>query len=149
MPTEQPPTSPVSTSLECGARFSPTGGGELRVTGRFPSAASAADQVVNGSVEIAATHGRARGVVTPQAEAFLVRDGRIVTLPAPQDAIGRSLDIAEGTVERLPAIATLVPCAGGDTLRAGTYELYVRVVVNHDDGTRADSLGGPWPLEVR
>jgi hypothetical protein len=25
----------------------------------------------------------------------------------------------------------------------------VRVVLNHDDGSRTDSIGGPWPLEVR
>jgi hypothetical protein len=143
------PTSPGAASLECGARFGPTAGGELTVTGRFPAAASAAAQMVDGTVEIAANRSAARGVVTPQAEAFLVREGRIVTLPVPQDAVGRTLNLTEGSVERMPAMVTLVPCSGGDALATGTYDLYVRVVLNHDDGTRTDSLGGPWALEVR
>jgi hypothetical protein len=49
----------------------------------------------------------------------------------------------------MPATASLVPCSGGGVLATGTYDLYVRVVLNHDDGTRTDSFGGPWPLEVR
>jgi len=57
-------------------------------------------------------------------------------------------------VERLPAQATLSPCdpAGGSadgSLRPGTYELYVRVMLNHDDGSSLEAIGGPWPLEVR
>ena len=119
------------------------------MTAHFPGAVSADQQMVKGTVSVKASKGVARGVVTPQAEAFLVRDGRIVTLPAPQDAVGRSLDLAHGRVERMPAIATLVPCSGGGALAEGTYDLYVRVVLNHDDGTRVDSLGGPWRLEVR
>ena len=149
MTTNRPPRSPGPATLECGARFGPAAGGELTVIGRFPTAVSAAEQMVNGTVEIAVKSSAARGVVTPQAEAFLVREGRIVTLPVPQDSVGRSLDLTEGSVERMPAMATLVPCSGGDALATGTYDLYVRVVLNHDDGTRADSLGGPWPLEVR
>ena len=146
--TDLPPMSPGPGSLECGARFDPATGGALSVTGRFPAAASADEQMVHGTVEIVAL-GAAQGVVTPQAEAFLVREGRIVTLPVPQDSIGRRLDLTEGSVERMPAMAALVPCSEGDMLASGTYDLYVRVVLNRDDGTRADSLGGPWPLEVR
>ncbi len=149
MTTDRPPPSAGPVSLECGAQFRAQAGGQLTVTGHFPTAASAAEQVVIGTVELAA-HGRAaRGVVTSQADAFLVRDGRIVTLPVPQDSIGRRLDLTEGSVERMPAIAALVPCSGGDAVKTGTYDLYVRVVLNHDDGTRTESLGGPWPLEVR
>jgi hypothetical protein len=147
--TTEPPTSPGPVSLECGARFGPPTAGELTVKGRFPATASAAEQVVDGTVEIAARRGAARGVVTPLAEAFLVGDGRVVTLPVPQDAVGRSVNLTEGSVERLPAMASLVPCSGADTLPSGTYVLYVRVVLNHDDGTRTDSVGGPWPFEVR
>ena len=118
------------------------------MAGRFPATASANERMVNGTVEVAAKGSAAWGVVTPQAEAFLVREGRIVTLPVPQDVVGRSLHLTAGGVVRMPAMATLVPCAGG-ALSTGVYDLYVRVVLNHDDGTRADSLGGPWPLEVR
>jgi len=70
-------------------------------------------------------------------------------LPMPQDAVGQSLELADGKVERMPAMATLVPCSGGGVLASGTYDLYVRVVLNLDDGSWVDSLGGPWPLEVR
>ena len=143
------PSSPGPATLECGQALRPSTGGVLTVTAHFPGAVSADQQMVKGTVAVKASMGVARGVVTPQAEAFLVRDGRIVTLPAPQDAVGRSLDLAHGRVERMPAIATLVPCSGGGALAEGTYDLYVRVVLNHDDGTRVDSLGGPWRLEVR
>jgi hypothetical protein len=143
------PASPAPGVLECGARFASTPGGALSVTGRFPTAARAGEQMVAGTVAVAAKRGEARGVVTPQAEAFLVRDGRIVTLPVPQDAVGQRLDLTDGSVQSMPATVTLVPCSGDGVLPAGSYDLYVRVVLNHDDGTRADSLGGPWPLEVR
>jgi hypothetical protein len=143
------PTSPVPAGLECGAPVGPTTEGELTVTGHFPAAVSVDEQMVTGTVAVAANRSQARGVVTPQAEAFLVHDGRIVTLPMPQDSVGRRLDLAGGRVEQMPATASLVPCSGGGVLATGSYELYVRVVLNHDDGSRADSLGGPWPLEVR
>ena len=146
--TSDLPTSPDPGVLECGAAVLPTGG-VLTLTGHFPSAVSAKEQTVEGTVAVAAKRGKVRGVVTPQAEAFLVRDGRIVTLPMAQDAVGQSLDLADGKVEKMPAMATLVPCSGGGVLTPGTYDLYVRVMLNHDDGTRVDSLGGPWPLEVR
>ena len=149
MTTDLPPTSPGPATLECGARFVPSPGGELTVTGRFPLAVFAAEQMVDGTVEIAASGSAARGVITPLAEAFLVREGRVVTLPVPQDSVGRRLSLTEGSVERMPTTASLVPCSGGDLLEPGTYDLFVRVVLNHDDGTRADSLGGPWPIEVR
>ena len=99
------------------------------MTGSFPTAVSAEEQLVTGTVAVAATGREARGVVTPQAEAFLVRDGRIVTLPMPQDAVGQRLDLTDGKGEQLPASATLVPCSGGGALATGTYDLYVRVVL--------------------
>ncbi len=143
------PASPGPGVLECGAPFEPTTGGELTVTGRFPAAVSPDEQVVSGSVEVAAKQGEAGGVVTPQAEAFLVRDGLVATLPVPQDSIGMTLDLADGKVERMPATASLAACSGDGALGTGTYDLYVRVVLNHDDGSRTDSLGGPYPVEVR
>ena len=143
------PASPSSGALECGAPFEPTKRGVLTVTATFPAAVSAEEQLVSGTVAVAATGREARGVVTPLADAFLVREGRIVTLPMPQDAVGQELDLTDGKREELPASATLVPCSGGHALAAGTYDLYVRVILNHDDGSRSESLGGPWPLEVR
>ena len=34
-------------------------------------------------------------------------------------------------------------------LPAGRYDLYVRVVLNHDDGTASESIGDPRPLVLR
>lgn len=149
MTTDLPLNTSDSGSLECGARFEAPPAGALTVTGRFPASVSADEQVVDGTVELVAKRSAAAGVVTPMAEAFLVREGRIVTLPMPQDAVGRRLNLAVGSAEQMPASLTLVPCAGEGVLATGTYDLYVRVVVNDDDGTRADSLGGPWPIELR
>ena len=140
--------SPGPADLECGAPFGPTTRGVLTVTGRFPDAVSTGAQRLSGTVSVAATGREARGVVTPQAEAFLVREGRIVTLPLPQDSLGRRLDLADGRVERMTAMVSLLPCSGG-VLTPGPHDLYVRVVLNHDDGSRTGSIGGPWPLEVR
>lgn len=148
-----PPTSP--TALECGRPFRPPSGGGLTLTGRFPTVVSSSEQTVAGTVEVASDSEVVRGVVTPSADVFLVRDGRIATLPLPQDLVGMRLTLAEGEVERLPAQATLSPCDPGGSaavdgsLRRGTYELYVRVVLNHDDGSSLEAVGGPWPLEVR
>lgn len=141
------PTSPVPGALECGARVGRTGG-PLTLTGRFPGAAAVGGQQVDGTVTFSARSG-AQGVVTPQAEAFLVRDGRIVTLPLAQDASGRRVDLADGREASVAATVGLVPCSGEGTLSPGTYELYARVVLNLDDGSRSGSLGGPWPLELR
>lgn len=142
------------TALDCGRPFRlPTGGG-LTLTGRFPTVASSSQRGLSGTVEVGSEKEVVRGVVTPSADVFLVRDGRIATLPLPQDLVGMRLELPPGRIEILPAEATLSPCdPGGDaadaSLLPGTYELYVRVVLNHDDGTSRESIGGPWPLEVR
>ena len=141
--------SPSPAALECGASFVPTEEGALTLVARFPSAVSAREESVSGTVAVAANHTAARGVVTPLADAFLLRDGHVVTLPMPQDSLGQVLDLAAGAVERLPATASLLPCAGDGVLAPGTYDLWVRVVLNHDDGSHTDSFGGPCPLEVR
>ncbi len=137
------PTSPTPAVLECGAPFKQTRSGPLTMNGDFPTRVSATEHMVTGTVSVISAFSEARGVVTHQAEAFLVRDGRIVTLPMPQDSIGQRLDLTDDEVSQLPAAATLVPCAGG-ALAMGSYDLWVRVVLNYDDGSRADSLAGPW-----
>lgn len=55
------PTSSGSPGLECGALFEEAAAGDLTVTGRFPAAVPARQQVVNGTVDIAATGSEARG----------------------------------------------------------------------------------------
>lgn len=138
-----------SHALECGAPVPPTPDRVLEVTGDFPAAVEAGAQLLSGTVAITARQpAAARGVVTPQADVFLVRDGRVATLPLPRDSVGRQVDLSDGGVETLSAYGALVPCGGGDALPIGAYEVHVLVVLNHDDGSRTESLGGPWPLTV-
>lgn len=135
--------------LECGQPFRPPAGGGLTLTGSFPATVRAGEPAVTGTVEVTSRK-EARGVTSPGADVFLVRDGRVATVPVPQDAIGVRWDLAPGRTERLPAEATLVSCdPGGGTVPPGTYELYARVLFTPDDGVGVESFGGPWPLEVR
>ena len=142
------------TDLQCGQPFRQPSAGGLILTGRFPSVVGSSEQVVSGSVEVASENKVVRGVVAPSADMFLVRNGRIATLPLPQDLVGMRLEVGPGKAERLPGRAALSPCdpsagAGDGSLHAGTYELYARVLLNHDDGSTSESIGGPWPLELR
>ena len=146
----------VHSANDSGVRrpFRPPSATGLTLTARFPTGVSASEAAVSGTVEIASEVEVVRGVVAPQADVFLVRHGRIATLPLPQDLVGMRLELAPGRVERLPAQATLSPChPGGDAadgpLHPGIYELYARVVLTHDDGSSLESIGGPWPLAVR
>ena len=134
--------------LACGAPFSTPPAGPLAVIGDFPTVVSSDEPQLTGSVQVSPSRGEVHGVVTPLADGFLVREGHVVTLPLAQDAVGRPLDLEGGRVERLPVVVSLVPCAGGGVLPRGGYELYVRVVLNLDDGSRSESFGGPWTLEV-
>lgn len=144
------PATPTAGALECGARIHPEHG-LLRLTGRFPVSAPAGAQQVDGTVRVTArtTAGSVKGaVVSPRADAFLVRDGRIVTLPLAQDSVGRRVDLADGREVSLPVTAGLVACSGEGTLAPGAYDLYARVVLILEDGSRTDSIAGPWPLQV-
>lgn len=138
------------TVLECGKPFRPPPtGGPLTLAGRFPAAAQAGEREVTGTVE-ATGRVAVRGVVAPHAEVFLVRHGRVATVPVPQDLAGVRWDLARGKTERLPGEATLVSCdPAGGPVPPGTYELYARVVFTPDDGAGVESFGGPWSLEVR
>ncbi|MFV2088649.1 hypothetical protein [Micromonospora sp. LOL_021] len=144
------PAPTTSTDpLGCGQPFETSGDGVLTVDGRFPSTASGTDRAVTGTVEV--TGRRAvRGVVSPRAEVFLVRQGAVAAVPAAQDLIGVQWDLAVGDVEQLPGDVPLVSCEpAGGPVPAGDYELYARVVIVPADGTdRLVSFGGPWPLRV-
>ena len=148
--TRGAPVATVSSTggIACGQEFRAPGGGELTMVAKFPASVAAAAGVVTGTVEV--TGRRAvRGVVSPRAQAFLVRDGRVVSTPMAQDLSGVRWDLAAGGVERLPADAVLVSCEpGGGPLPAGRYELWARLVLTPDDGPGVTSVGGPWPLEI-
>jgi len=138
-----------TTTLRCGQPFAPPAAGPLTLTGRFPASAAAGAEAVTGTVE-ANSRVAVRGTVLPRADVFLVRDGRIVTIPMPQDAMAVRWDLAPGRTEQLPAEVTLVSCEpGGGSVPAGTYQVYARVVLTPDDGPGVASFGGPWPIQVR
>jgi hypothetical protein len=83
-----------------------------------------------------------------RAEAFLVRDGLLVTLPLPQDSVGVLWDLVPGATKSVPAEASLVSCATGAALEPGSYDLFVRVVLAPDEGGQVESVGGPWSVRV-
>jgi hypothetical protein len=147
--TVDPPPVVGVTALGCGQPFNRPSGGGLTLTGRFPATASAGERAVTGTVEVTSAVA-VRGVVAPRADVFLVRDGRVATMPVPQDALGIRWDLAPGKIERLPGEATLMSCdPGSGSVHPGTYELYARVVLTPDDAAGVESFGGPWPLQVR
>ncbi|MER7166499.1 hypothetical protein ABT336_10600 [Micromonospora sp. NPDC000207] len=150
---EPAPVDPTGVTgpavVACGQALRPTTAGGLTVTGRFPATVSAGRQVVEGEVEVE-SRDAVRVVAPGAADVFLVREGRVVALPGPQDAVGVRWDLRPGEARTLPGGVPLVLCeSGGGPAPAGSYELYARVVVTTDEGAVVESYGGPWPLTVR
>lgn len=134
--------------LGCGQPLRLPANGALSLDARFPGTTQGTNQMVTGTVEVTSQRD-VRGVVSQQAEMFLVRDDRVVGVPLAQDLLGVQIDLAAGEVERLPADATLISCEpDGGPVPPGDYELYARVVVTPDDGAALVSFGGPWPIQV-
>ena len=134
--------------VACGRAFKRPASGDLRLTGRFARRVPAGRPIVNGTVEITAEKA-VRGVAAAAADAFLVRGGRVVTTPLPQDAVGVRWDAAAGEKKTVPAVASLLSCEpGGEPLAPGDYELYAAFVLTPDGGAPTTAYGGPWPLTV-
>ena len=134
--------------VACGSPFQLPAPGDLRLTGRFAKRVPASEQIVRGTVEVTAEKA-VRGVAAAAADAFLVRDGRVVTTPLPQDAVGVRWDAAAGERKSVPAVASLLSCEpGGKPLAPGDYELYAQFVLTPDDEGATMAYGGPWPLTV-
>ena len=149
MQPEQPQAASQAGEVTCGRPFQPPSPGELRLTGRFAERAPADRQIVSGTVEVTAEKA-VRGVAAAAADAFLVRAGRVVTMPLAQDAVGVRWDLGAGESKRVPATASLVSCEpGGGPLPPGDYELYAQFVLTPDDGEPTPAYGGPWPLRVQ
>jgi hypothetical protein len=147
--SEQSQTASQPGEVACGRPFQLPASGELRLDGRFPKSVPAGQQTVHGSVEVSSEQAR-KGVAAAAADAFLVRKGRVVTTPLPQDAIGVRWELAPGEKKRVPAIASLLSCEqGGGPLAPGDYELYAQFVLTPDAGAPATAYGGPWPLTVK
>src|SRR3954452_2720107 len=137
-----------TAALECGQPFQPPAKGLLTLTGRFPATAVPGAETLTGTIDVTGRDA-VQGVVAPRADVFLVRDGRIATLPLVQDSMGVLWNLAPGQTEHIPGDAALISCESGVALAPGTYELFVRVVLAPDSGGPVESFGGPWPLEVQ
>ncbi len=144
----EPEPVSATTAVDCGQPFSLPPGGALALTGQFPAEVPAGEQILSGTVEAVSSQ-ELHGVTPPGADVFLVRDGRVVTTPLPQDAMGILWAVAAGQSKSLPAEASLASCDTGEPLTPGSYELYARLTVIPDEGGSVESFGGPWELEVR
>lgn len=117
--------------------------GKLRLSAKFPESAPAARQVLTGTVEVTA-ESPVSGVAAQNASAFLVRHGRVVTAPLPQDAVDVRLELAAREKKSVQATASLMSCEhGGGALQAGDYEIYAEFVLIADDGRPTPAYGGP------
>jgi hypothetical protein len=141
-PTAEPARPRV---LACGAEFPPPASGVLDLAGRFPATAAASGGgTVAGTVEVTSPR-PVRGVVGRNAEVFLVRDGRIASVPGVHDSVGILLDLEPGEVHEMPGATDLASCAA---LAPGTYQVYARVSFAPDREMPTDSYGGPWPVQL-
>ena len=144
-------TEPVArpAALDCGEQFQLPSPGPLTLTPHFPATVGRDPQPVTGSVD-ATSNAAVHGVGPGRAEAFLVRDGRVVTMPVAQDSVGVLWDLAPGAVRTVPADVAVVSCEGdGTELEPGAYQLYVRVVLTPGDGPPVASYGGPSPVQLQ
>jgi hypothetical protein len=139
-----------SGEVACGRPFKLPASGGLRFTGRFAESVPAGQQTVSGTIEVTSREA-VRGVAAPAADVFLVREGRVVTMPVvAQDAVGVRWDLAAGETKTVAAMASLVSCEPeGGPLPPALYELYARVVLTPDDEAAQRAFGGPWPLHAR
>ncbi|MFL6101575.1 MAG: hypothetical protein ACJ71T_16635 [Actinomycetales bacterium] len=138
--------------LRCGQSFHRAPAPQLVVSGQFPASVVAGEQSLVGRVRVSARAGGVAGVVTPAADVFLVRANRVATLPVAQDSVGVPLRLNGGYSHEFTARAALTSCDPSlpdQALSPGRYDVYARVTVNREDGSRVESFGGPWPLEIQ
>lgn len=142
----------AQTLVQCGQTFQRPPAPQLVVSGRFPASVSVSAQSLVGQVRVSARAGGIAGVVTPAADVFLVRDNRVATLPLAQDSVGIPIRLDGGDSHDFAARASLTSCdpsLSDATLGKGRYDIYARVTVSREDGTRVESFGGPWPLVIQ
>lgn len=123
----------------------------LVMTGEFPPRFDrGGDGTFAGTVKVTSTGPRFSGVTSPEADVFVARAGKVVTMPLAKDLIGQPFDLAPGASAVFTARGSIRPCAAGagELLPAGRYDVFAAVVVNRDDGPAVVAAGGPWPIEV-
>jgi hypothetical protein len=146
--SEPPDRASGSGDVACGSDFQLPPAAHVRLEGRFPTTVGAGQNAVNGTLEVSADQ-PVKGMAGPVADAFFVRQGKVVTTPLPQDAMAVRFDLAAGETKSVAAVGSLVSCGqAGGRLPPGDYELYARLTLIPDDGEPAAAFGGPWPLSV-
>jgi len=88
------------------------------------------------------------GVAAPEADLYLVQSGAVVSTPLPKDAIGQQVDLGAAGGITFGARGSILSCASGESLPAGTYDIYAVVTINQQEGAVAVAVGGPWPLTI-
>jgi hypothetical protein len=137
------------TSLDCGVpidvlQSTATG---LAMTGQFPPGADrSGDVTLTGSVTVTGTG--VTGVASPDADVYVVQAGMVVSTPGPKDSVGQQVDFGAAAGATFTAPGSIASCDSGETLPAGSYDIYAAVVVNQADGSVVIATGGPWPLAI-
>jgi hypothetical protein len=137
------------TSLDCGVPIEvlQNSAGELSMTPQFPpSVDTGGDGTFSGSVIV--TGDGVTGVAAPEADLYLVQSGAVVSTPLPKDAIGQQVDLGAAGGITFGARGSILSCASGEPLPAGTYDIYAVVTINQQEGAVAVAVGGPWPLTI-
>jgi hypothetical protein len=134
--------------FRCGDRIDDRASDAMVVRGEFPDSVNrGGDGMFTGTVTLTSTE-RVTGTASPEADVYLAGNGEIVATALPKDSIGRTVDLDSGASMTFTARGTIRPCAGGERLPAGRYDVFAVVVVNRDDGSAVTATGGPWPLDV-
>ena len=129
------------------ARVSPL----ASLDGSFPATVGRdGDGTFSGDVTLVA-HEALVGVTSPLADVYVVRDGLVVAVPLPKDAVGTAVRVPAGGTAVFDAVGTIARCDGGGApLGPGRYQVYALVAVTGDAGPGSEIVvgGGPWPLDV-
>ena len=148
------PTAAAPATVNCGdpiEALGPGAPGLASLDGSFPaSVGRGGDGTFSGAVTLVA-HQALAGVASPLADVYVVRDGLVVTVPLPTDAVGTAVRVPAGGTAVFDAVGTIAGCDGpGARLAPGRYDVYAVVTVTGDGGpgTEVVAPGGPWPLEV-
>ncbi len=131
----------------------------LTLTPHFPEpVARGGDGLLRGTVTVTNRSDAALSATTSaQPDLVLLRDGRVVTLPIGQRAVGVRVDLEPGASRDFEAAASLRSCESGpypagNPLPAGTYQLVASqtfVASPAPDGSGAVvARGGPWEFTL-
>lgn len=136
---------------ECGRQLQvPQGAPVLRAELPAQVRSGSVGSALIGTVSWTWEAGPGKAVGPMSADVLIVDgEGRVVAAPGAKNLVGRPLDLVRGKALTFPVVGNLVTCEQpGRTLPAGSYRVYARVAITHDDGSTTTGFGGPWPLTV-